>query len=70
MKLFMRNNYDNPKHVAPIKNPMDYNLICMRCAGMLGGKMAPRHHATWSQDKCDCCGKDATVTEPRDFIFR
>lgn len=69
MKLFMRNHYDNPEHTAVIKEPMSYAFICIRCAGMLGGKLTDRG-ATWHVGKCDCCDAETPVTQPRDFIWR
>jgi len=65
----MRNNYDNPEHIAPIKNPMDYNAICLRCAGIMGGKPA-NQMSTWHIANCDCCGLETPVTQPRDFLWR
>ena len=68
-KLFMRNNYDNPGHASAINQPMSYGAICVRCAGMLGGKITdqPVH---WRVKKCDCCNIKEQVTHPKNFIWR
>jgi hypothetical protein len=38
---------------------------CWQC-GALHGRKAPRI-STWHYGKCDVCGKNNNVTEPRDF---
>ena len=39
--------------------------ICGDCGTIYGRK--PCGVATWHFDKCDVCGEETTVTEPRDF---
>lgn len=68
-KLFMRNNYDNPDHVSTLNEPMSYSLICLRCAGMMGGKINDQSVA-WLVKKCDRCGIKSQVTQPRNYIWR
>ena len=69
MKLFMRSLYDKGSKRTEIGNPMDYGVICLRCAGTMGGKPADRMQ-TWHIAHCDCCGLETSVTQPRDFIWR
>ncbi len=69
MKLFMRSLYDKTDKRTEIGNPMDYKVICLRCAGMMGGKPADKVSA-WNIANCDCCGLETSVTQPRNFIWR
>jgi len=69
MKLFMRSLYDKGSKRTEIGNPMDYKLICLRCAGTMGGKMAEKV-STWHIAHCDCCGLETSVTHPRNYIWR
>lgn len=41
------------------------NWICNECGKELYNKRTGC--ATWHTDKCDVCGKEKAVTEPRDF---
>jgi len=69
MKLFMRSLYDKTKKRAEIGNTQDYSLICLRCAGTMGGKLTDKG-ASWHVGKCDCCDVETPVTQPRVFIWR
>lgn len=72
MKLFMRSMYDKTDKRTEIGNPLDYSLICLiclRCAGTMGGKKTEKM-ATWYIANCDCCGLETEVTQPRDFLWR
>ena len=69
MKLFMRSLYDKGSRRTEIGNPLDYSAICLRCAGMMGGKPA-QSMSTWHTAGCDCCGLETPVTQPRDFLWR
>jgi hypothetical protein len=40
---------------------------CIRCAMEAGGRQASL--STFHYDKCDVCGKDKAVTQPRDFGY-
>ena len=42
-------------------------LVCNRCATDAGGVC--NHPATWHVGKCDVCGNETAVTEPRDFGY-
>jgi hypothetical protein len=45
---------------------MNYpSWICLKC-GIRYGRREPGA-ATWHIGKCDVCGKEKSVTEPRDF---
>lgn len=70
MKLFMRNFYDQPDKRQEIKDPMNYSVICVGCAGLLGGKMLESRQATWHVGECACCGEKKSVTQPRNYIWR
>lgn len=70
MKLFMRNFYDQPENRAEIKDPMEYDLICIPCAGLLGGKMDRWVQTTWHSKKCDMCKTKKEVTSPKNYIWR
>lgn len=41
--------------------------ICHDCGVKYGKRLLPDHVATFHIDKCDVCGRDTLVTEPRDF---
>lgn len=41
--------------------------ICLLC-GKKYGTIVPRM-ATWHLDRCDVCGNERAVTEPRDFFI-
>ena len=41
--------------------------VCHVCAASKGARIPPGHIATWNNNKCGICGKDTTVTQPRDF---
>lgn len=68
-RLFIRNNYDNPDHISIIDSPMSYGAICIRCAGMMGGKIMDQA-VPWKASKCDCCDIKEQVTQPKNFIWR
>jgi hypothetical protein len=70
MKLFMRSFYDNPDQPREMKDPMTYDLICLGCAGLLGGKMLDNHACTFRPGVCDCCKQEKSVTKPKEFIWR
>lgn len=70
MKLFMRSFYDNPDRPREMKDPMDYDLICLGCAAMLGGKMVERNSVSMHQAQCGFCKDDKPVSRPRDYIWR
>lgn len=70
MKLFMRNFYDNPDNLAEIKDPLEYEAVCIACAGKLGGKMDQWIKTAWSHDTCSCCKVKKEVTKPRNYIWR
>lgn len=70
MKLFMRNFYDQPDNRAEIKDPLEYETICISCAGKLGGKMDKWVHSTWHYGECSCCKVKKEVTQPRNYIWR
>jgi len=40
--------------------------VCSEC-GKKCGNRAPGEGSTWHAGKCDVCGREANVTEPRDF---
>jgi len=67
MKLFMKSYYE--KAAREVKPPLEYEAICISCAGKLGGKINDQSVA-WLVKKCDCCGLKAQVTKPRNFIWR
>lgn len=70
MKLFMRSFYDNPDQPMEMKDPMEYGLICLGCAGLLAGKMMENHRVTFHIGTCDCCKQEKAVAQPRDYIWR
>lgn len=70
MKLFMRNFYDQPGHLAEIKNPLEYEVICIACAGILGGKMDRWVRTAWQTRKCSMCDGKKEVTSPRNYVWR
>ncbi len=48
------------------KNAIEYpSWVCFDCGKKHGRRIAKE--ATWHPGECDVCGKEATVTEPRDF---
>jgi hypothetical protein len=69
MKLFVRDLYDETKKRAELKDPTEYSVVCLRCAGTIGGKMTSRI-STWHVAACDCCKLKTTVAAARDFIWR
>ena len=42
--------------------------VCWLCGALHGRRRAPAA-ATWHDGVCDCCGEEASVTEPRDFGY-
>jgi len=50
-----------------MSEPKQYpQWVCIDCGNRYGRKL-PARMATWHNGKCDACGKDKAVTEPRDF---
>lgn len=41
--------------------------VCGKCGVHYGHRSTPNPGATWHEGECGVCGKDAEVTEPRDF---
>ena len=68
MKLFMRGFMD--KERREIKPPLEYEAVCISCAGKLGGKMDKWLQTTWHLSKCSCCNNKTEVTSPRNYIWR
>lgn len=48
---------------------LEYEAICLRCAGIRGGKINDQS-VSWLVKKCGCCGLKSQVTQPRNFIWR
>lgn len=44
--------------------------ICKTCGCLYGNRPDGNPYgATWHPDKCDICGEETEVTEPRDFGY-
>lgn len=50
-----------------IQNQVTPDFVCTECAEAAGGKMHPKHQATWHIGECGICHKTKAVTQPRDF---
>jgi hypothetical protein len=69
---------DTPRPVAGEKFRANYDTIfskgrpypdwiCRPCGEAHGRGMPEGHVSTWHMDTCGICGRQAEVTEPRDF---
>lgn len=67
-KLFMRSYVENNLH--EVKPPLEYEVICISCAGQLGGKMDRWVQSIWHHAPCGCCGAKKEVTAPKNYIWR
>ena len=70
MKLFMRNFYTESSDLQEIKDPLEYEWICMTCASKMGGKMDRWAHTNWHYNECSCCKLKREVTEPKNYLWR
>lgn len=53
-----------------MSRPEDYpGVICRTCALSNHGRWPEGHVATFYPGKCGWCGKETTVTEPRDWRY-
>jgi transcription elongation factor Elf1 len=68
MKLFMKSHFE--KEAREVKPPLDYEAVCVSCAGKLGGKVDRWLKSKWTHAKCDVCGHKTEVTTPKEFIWR
>jgi hypothetical protein len=68
MKMFMKSYFEN--EAREVKPPLEYEYICLACAGKLGGKLAAGFNTHWKMTSCDMCGKKTESTDPHDFIWR
>lgn len=68
MKMFMKSYYE--KEAREVKPPLEYEAICISCAGKLGGKMDKWLQVTWHHGECGACGHKTEVTSPRNYIWR
>lgn len=60
-----RRNGKSPGTMQPIRSSSYPDWVCADC-GMKHGRHNPGI-ATWHLGRCDICGKEKAVTEPRDF---
>lgn len=70
MKFFMKHFYDKSTTRQEVKDPLEYEFICISCAAKLGGKVDKWLNSTWHYGDCSCCNVKKEVTQPRDFIWR
>lgn len=62
-----RNNFDNIFRKKNKEAEVYPDWVCAICGDKYGYHEADV--ATWHINKCDICGEDSIVTEPRDFGF-
>ena len=62
----MNNEYTKELEAIFGKPTMTGNWICSDC-GHKYGRYPENHISTWHIGKCDYCGQEKAVTEPRDF---
>ena len=68
MKLFMKSHYE--KKAREMKPPLEYEAVCVSCAGKMGGKIFSWLDMKWAHAKCDVCGNKCEAANPKEYIWR
>lgn len=68
MKMFMKSYFE--KEAREVKPPLEYEAICISCAGKLGGKIDRWLKSKWTNAECNVCGHKTEVTNPKEYIWR